>query len=178
VWRLTDIRRVFARSGPSPVTAADGVPENRYTVDVKPTVDKLTRNDSVYFTVRWSPMLPLDKHTVNWTIPSQAGLYEVYRNSDGRAMELVGRSRAYFGGLRNTLRGLIDTDSPYALNGELLDRTRDHWVRFALMDSSDDMDDILFFYAGRGEVQPEQSHSGRYRYVYVNEESVEEQPAQ
>jgi hypothetical protein len=137
---------------------------------VDTSIAKQTRGDSVYFTIRWSALTLLDKHIVTQRIPSQAGIYELYRDTGGRTPELIGRSRAYYGGLRNTLRGLIDPDTPYAFNGELLDQSRTHWTRYAMTESSDDMDDLLFFFADKEVPQPEQHHSGRYRYVYVKEE--------
>jgi hypothetical protein len=137
---------------------------------VEPGVAKSERGGSAYFTISWSPILQLDKRTVSNRIPSQAGIYEIYRDNGDRTPGLIGRSRAYYGGLRNTLRGLIDPDTPYAFNGELLDLKREHWVRFALLESSDDMDDLLFFFGGRNVELGEQNHSGRYRYIYVNEE--------
>ena len=117
-------------------------------------------------------MLPLTKDIVNGRVPSLPGIYEIYRDNDAREPELVGRSRAYYGGLRNTLRGLIDTISPYPLNGELLDLRAAHFVRYAIIDSSDDMDDILFFYAARSGGEDERDDSGRYEMIYLNEESL------
>ena len=137
-----------------------------------PQVVRKTKNDTAYFTVWWSPLLRLTKDVVTRIIPSQAGIYEIHRDDGGRAPELFGRSRAYYGGLRNTLRGLIDTLSPYPLNGELLDLTRDHFVRYALTRSSEDMDDVLYFYAIRGGNDEEVDDSGRFSMIYVKEESL------
>jgi hypothetical protein len=137
---------------------------------VEPDVLKSERRGSAYFTIRWSTILTLDRKTVRTVIPSRAGVYELFRDAGGRTPVLIGRSRAYYGGLRNTLRGLIDPDTPYAFNGELLDLKRDHWVRYTLIESSDDMDDLLFFFGERDSATSEPRHSGRYRYIYVNEE--------
>jgi hypothetical protein len=137
---------------------------------VEPSVTKQTRKESAYFSIYWSRLLALEKDTVIRQIPSTAGIYEVYRYDGGRTAQIIGRARAYYGGLRNTMRGLIDPISPYPLNGELLPKHEKFLVRFALMDSSEDMDDILYFFAGRDEFEdPEQEHSGRYQFVYVKE---------
>lgn len=121
--------------------------------------------------------MPLEKDVVVRKIPSEAGIYEVYRYDGGRTASMVGRSRAYYGGLRNTLRGLIDPISPYPLNGELLEEKVDHLVRYSLLESSRDMDDILYFFAGRDEYEdPDQEHSGRYEFIYVKEECPEPLP--
>ncbi len=133
-------------------------------------VSKLIRDGSAYFSIQWSRLLPLEKDVVIRKIPSTAGIYEIYRYDGGPTAEIIGRSRAYYGGLRNTLRGLIDPISPYPLNGVLLPDDERHLVRYSLTDSSDDMDDILFFFAGRDYYEdPEQEHSGKYEYIYVNE---------
>ena len=137
---------------------------------MEPEVTKLTRNDSAYFEIRWSRLVGLDKHTVIRKVPSTAGIFEIYRYNGGRTAQLSGRSRAYYGGLRNTLRGLIDPISPYPLNGELLPPDETHLVRYSLIESSDDMDDIMFFFAGRDDFEArDQDHSGRYQFVYVKE---------
>lgn len=118
-------------------------------------------------------MYPLDRRTVRGSIPSQAGVYEIYVDTGDRTPGLLGRAKAYYGGLRNTLRGLIDRDTPYPLNGVLLDLNRAHYARFALCESPEDMDDVLFFFAGRDEYQDRGADdSGRYEWIYLNEDSV------
>ncbi len=126
----------------------------------------------MYFTVWWSPMLPLTKQVISGRIPSLPGVFEIYRNAGARTPELVGRSRAYYGGLRNTFRGMIDSISPYPLNGELLDLTMPHFARYAVTPSSDDMDDILFFFAARVGMEDELDDSGRYEMIYLKEEDL------
>ncbi|MBU8913745.1 MAG: hypothetical protein KOO61_06940 [Spirochaetales bacterium] len=137
---------------------------------MEPSVSKQIRAGSAYFSIRWSRLLPLEKDVVIRKIPSTAGIYEVYRYAGGPTAEIIGRSRAYYGGLRNTLRGLIDPISPYPLNGELLPQNERHLVRYSLTESSEDMNDILFFFAGRDNCEdPDQEHSGRYQYIYVKD---------
>lgn len=136
----------------------------------EPSVSKRIRSGSAYFAIYWSRLVPLEKDTVIRKIPSAAGIFEIYRYEGGSTAEIIGRSRAYYGGLRNTLRGLIDPVSPYPLNGSPLPRDEQHLLRYALIESSDDMTDILYFFAGRDGFQGnDQEHSGRYRYVYVKE---------
>lgn len=139
---------------------------------MEPHVDKRTRDDSAYFTIWWSPVVPLTKQVIRGRIPSLPGLFEIYCDEGGRTPELVGRARAYYGGLRNTLRGLVDSISPYPLNGEILDRSRDHFARYAAIESPEDMDDILFFFASRAGLEDEYDDSGRYEEIFVKEESL------
>ena len=146
---------------------------------MEPTVEKLTREDSAYFAIRWSRLLYLEKDVVVRSIPSAPGIFEVYRYGGGPSASLIGRARAYYGGLRNTLRGLIDPISPYPLNGELLEEDVSHMVRYSLIESSDDMNDILYFFAGRDEFEDdEQEHSGRYEFIYVKELAPELEPGE
>jgi hypothetical protein len=139
---------------------------------VEPHVDKLTKDESAYFTVWWSALVPLTKRAIAGRVPSLPGIFEVYSDQRGRRPELVGRNRAYYGGLRNTFRGLIDSISPYPLNGELLDPRARHYGRYAILQSPDDMDDVLYFYAARSGDEDKFDDSGRYDYIYVNEHGL------
>jgi hypothetical protein len=139
---------------------------------VTPHVEKRIKDNTAYFTVWWSPLIRLEKDVIIRHVPSQSGIFEIYCNEGGRQPELVGRSRAYYGGLRNTLRGLVDTISPYPLNGELLDLEKTHFVRYALLRSYDDMDDVLFFFANRGVEDPDAEDSGRFEMIYLKEGSL------
>lgn len=67
---------------------------------------------------------------------------------------------------------MIDETSPYPLNGELLDQEKKHFVRYALLQSYDDMDDVLFFFANRGVIDDSADDSGRYEMIYVKEGSL------
>lgn len=144
---------------------------------MEPVVEKRTRAGSAYYSIHWSRLIPLSKEVVIGRIPSLAGIYEVYRYRGGPTARITGRSRAYYGGLRNTMRGLIDPVSPYPLNGELLDPDEEYLVRYSLISSSDDMNDILYFFANNPPV-PDQQHSGRYAYIYVNESAPEPEPGE
>lgn len=143
----------------------------RYTGRVDPRIDKRTRGANVYYTVYWSDAVRLDKHSVRTTVPSQSGLHEIYFQRTGSPLLLLGRDSAYYGGLRGTLRGLIDSISPKSLHGHLLPKDGELFVRYALCESLDDMRDILFFFATQRVPfrNTDSAHSGRYRYVYVKE---------
>ncbi len=113
----------------------------------------------------------MDKHVVRTTVPGQAGIYEIHHRPTGGVVSLLGRGSAYYGGLRGTLRALIDPSAPKGLYGRLLPRTGDLYVRYCLTESRDDMMDVLFFFAPQ-EVpfrDEEAEHSGRYEFVYVKE---------
>lgn len=114
----------------------------------------------------------MEKRVIRGQVPSLPGIYEIYKDEGGRTPELLGRDRAYYGGLRNTFRGLIDSISPYPFNGMPLDLSAAHYVRYAVISNTDDMDDVLFFYAARSGNEEERDDSGRYEMIYVKEESL------
>ena len=96
---------------------------------MEPEIQKMTRRDSVYFTIHWSPLLRLERRIVRSKVPSRSGIFEVYQDTGGREPEFVGRSHAFYGGLRHTLRAIADKESPAPLNGEILRRLRANGVR-------------------------------------------------
>jgi hypothetical protein len=137
---------------------------------VDPEVEKRVRGARGYFTVRWSELLPLDKATVTRKIPSQAGVFEVYELDPNKTLVLIGRAAAYYGGLRKSLRALIDEDRPTPLKGRLLPRDKQLFLRYSLTESRDDMADVLFFFSGEDEARTVQAdHSGRFRFIYLKE---------
>ncbi len=139
---------------------------------MEPHVSKRTRDKSAYFTIWWSPLVPMTRRIISGRVPSLPGVFEIYCDDGGRTPQLVGQSRAYYGGLRNTFRGLIDPTHPYPLNGEPLDLTMPHYARYALTPSPEDMTDILFYFAARVGREDEFDDSGRYDSIYVREEEL------
>ena len=137
---------------------------------MEPGITKREKDGSVYITIAWSPLTRLTKDIINRRIPSVPGVFEILVDDGGRQLELIGRARAYYGGLRNTLRGMIDTISPYAIDGLLLDRSKPHYARYAMIETQEDMDDVLYFY-GFKDGREDLDDSGRYEYIYLNEES-------
>ena len=139
---------------------------------MEPHVEKLERDNTAYFTLFWSPLLPMEKRLIRGRVPSLPGVFEIYRDEGGRNPELLGRDRAYYGGLRNTFRGLIDSISPYPLNGTLLDQSKMHFVRYAIVENPDDMDDVLYFFAAQEGREDDRDDSGRYEMIYLKEAAL------
>lgn len=139
---------------------------------MEPRLTKRTRGAKAYFTITWSDVCSLDKHTVRTSVPGQAGIFEVYHKPTDGVPMLLGRGSAYYGGIRGKLRALIDSVSPTGLHGRLLPTDGALYARYSLTESADDMMDVLFFFA----TQPvpfrdeEAEHSGRYDFVYVKEQ--------
>ncbi len=78
--------------------------------------------------------------------------------------------KSWYGGLRNEIRIRVDAELEKDAARRSILEDRDCWYRWSLLSSSDDMADLLFFYAetympGATTVRP----SGRYDHIYVNE---------
>lgn len=139
----------------------------------EPTILKRIRNQSAYFTVRWSRLWPAEKHLINDSVPSVGGIYELYLKDKNNTLNLLGRGRAYYAGLRNTLRDFTDPLFPRSLGGKPVPQDKDLVFRYSCTTSHEDMSDVLFFFAARtAESSREEAEpSGRYEMIYVNEVS-------
>ena len=150
----------------------------------EPVVTKQVKDQNAYFTVRWSRVLPADKRLINEKVPSVGGIFELYAVDKNNTLNLIGRGRAYYGGIRNTLRDFIDPLFPRTLGGTRVPHDAKLAFRYSCTASHEDMSDVLFFFAARaprrhdedsggepdtGESSTEVEPSGRYRIIYVNE---------
>lgn len=139
---------------------------------MKAVIEKKTRKKNVYFTISWSDFLPMEKHLINNKVPSIAGIFEVYYLDTNKTLRFIGRDRAYYGGLRNTLRQISDPALPSVVAMEAVPTDRPLYFRYSHVESQDDMDDLLYFLEQtRFSEQDVFDHSGRYTNIYVNEHS-------
>jgi hypothetical protein len=139
-------------------------------VDRKPIVKKLVKKKNAYFTVSWSRLKKSDKYEIIKSVPSEAGIYELYYMDDKDKLCLFYLGKSWYGGLRNELREKTDVDLEKDPARRAILDERDCWYRWSLISSSDDMADLLFFFAqtylpGNETVH----HSGRYDHIYVKE---------
>jgi hypothetical protein len=139
-------------------------------VDRKPVVHKLVRARDAYFTVSWSRLKKSDKYDIVKSVPSEAGIYELYYMDDRDKLCLFHLGKSWYGGLRNELRVRTDVELETDLARRAILEEHDSWYRWSLLSSSDDMADVLFFFAqtylpGNLTVH----HSGRYEHVFVKE---------
>lgn len=140
---------------------------------MNPTITKQTRNQDVYYTLQWSPILRASKATVIRSVPSVAGIFELYVVDQGGTPNLVRTRKAWYGGLRHALRELSDPTTCKDRRLLTLLKSRSLYFRYTTCDNSDDMNDVLSYLAT---VYPravgEYNGSGRFRDVYVKEEST------
>ena len=143
-------------------------------MDRKPVVLKVVDFDSVYFTIQWSRLRKSDKYEIVCSVPSEAGIYELYYMDDKGKLNLFHVAKSWYGGLRNEIRLRTDVELENDAVRKALLGKYDCWYRWSLLSSSDDMADILFFFAqthlpGTLSVH----HSGRYARIFVNEEDAD-----
>ena len=125
------------------------------------SVSREIRGGCVCYRIGWSPFIRMDRYLVHAVIPSESGVFQVFRNTGGR-LEMLMMDKAYYGGVRNRIRELIDPlyhgFNPY--KKEILDS--ECYVRYSLVSSHGDMEDILHFFT-------DQTPSGRFESVMVDE---------
>jgi hypothetical protein len=143
-------------------------------VDRKPVVQKLVRARDAYYTVSWSRLRKSDKYEIVRSVPSDAGIYELYYMDEKDKLCLFHVGKSWYGGLRNEIRLRTDKELENDAARRALLEEHDSWYRWSLLSSSDDMADILFFFAqtylpGTLSVH----HSGRYQRIYVKEQDAD-----
>lgn len=142
---------------------------------MEPGVRKMTKKDAAYFTLYWSRFLKADRSVINGMVPARGGVFEVYVLDQAKTLNLVTRRRAYYGGVRHTLRAITDPGSVnYVGHKHKLEPDR-LFFRFVLTDSYADMSDIMFFFSrGHGTApieEPEDTPepSGQYTHIFLKE---------
>ena len=139
----------------------------------KPVTAKLEDSrGSVYFTIVWSPLAKAEKYHIIKSVPSDAGIYELYSMDPKGKLNLFYFGKSWYGGLRNQLRFRTDPELETDLKRREVLSKYDCYFRYSLLGNNDDMTDVLFFFAqtyypGSTLYKP----SGRYENVFVKEES-------
>ena len=125
------------------------------------TILSRENNGIACFTVHWSPYILMDRFMIHGIVPSDGGIFQVFKKED-RKLEMIMVERAFYGGLRNRIRELIDPlymgYNPFRKEiqeGEC-------YVRYSLVNLQDDMDDLMHYFTGK-------PSTGRYTDILVNE---------
>jgi len=139
-------------------------------VDRRPSVNRLVRDRDVYYTIRWSALKKSDKYDIVRSVPSEAGIYEIYYMDDYEKLCLFHVGKSWYGGLRNEIRLRTDQELENDARRRSILAEHDSYYRWSLVSSSADMADILFFY-GRTYLpgMTIAKGSGRYERIFVNE---------
>jgi len=137
---------------------------------MEPSVKKEVNNDSAYYTIHWSKLKKADKYEIISNVPSVAGIFELYYEDKKKKLNLFFLSKAWYGGLRYTLRKRTDPEMENNPNRRKILNDFDCYYRYTLTESYKDMSDILFFFAktyfpGNSRIKT----SGRYQNIFVKE---------
>jgi len=124
----------------------------------------------VYYSVYWSRLSPVDRHEIHATVPSVAGVYELYYKDEKGKLVLFRLAMSWFSGVRVALREETDVE---IVKDEIQKRILDErpcFYRYCEMRTEPDMLDVLYFLERTYMVGSEEyHHSGRYDKIYVTE---------
>jgi hypothetical protein len=142
-------------------------------VKEKAVVKKLVDDESsVYFTIFWSPLEKCDKYDIISRVPSEAGIFELYSKDRWGKLNLFHLGKSWYGGLRNELRARTDPELETDAARRSLLENNDCYYRYSLISNSDDMTDILYFFANRYfPVSDTYKPSGNFATIFVKEVS-------
>lgn len=93
-------------------------------------------DSELHFTIRWSPWGLMDKWVIIRRVPSEAGLFQIWVKKQS-GLVLAASEWAYFGGLRNTLREIIDEMAPSGERLRAIIRNENAWFRFSTSSSKE-----------------------------------------
>ena len=79
-------------------------------MDREPVVSKITRGQDAYYTVSWSRLRKSDKYEIVKSVPSEAGIYELYYMDEKGKLCLFHVGKSWYGGLRNEIRLRTDAE--------------------------------------------------------------------
>ncbi len=133
-------------------------------------VKKLTDKDSVYYTIYWSRLKKTDKYEIISSVPSVAGIFELYYLDWKKKLNLFFVSKAWYGGLRNKIRKATDSELESDPARKHVLETFSIYYRYTAVNSYGDMSDIISFFSMTyfPHRTPVQS-SGRYKTISVTE---------
>lgn len=94
-------------------------------------IQREIRDEVLNYTVKWSPWGAMDRWVINRIVPSEAGLFQLWV-MEGRGLVLLTTEPTYYGGLRNSLREVIDDLAPSGNRLRGLISDRECWFRFSI----------------------------------------------
>lgn len=137
---------------------------------MEPEITKIEDAYTAFFTVRWSLLRKAEKYSITSTVPSMAGIFELYYMDEKKKLNLFYVGRVWIGGLRSRLRRLTDPTLELDDRRRAILETKDCYYRYSLSESFRDLTDVFFFFSNT--YFPHTSiaeHSGRYDTIYVKE---------
>ena len=116
---------------------------------------------ALYYTVHWSPWGSMDRWVINRLIPSEAGIFQLWVLK-GRSLLPLTTEPAYFGGVRNSLREIIDNLAPAGERLRKLISGRECWFRFSISSFREYLEDMKLWFSRK-------PYDGESREIYVRE---------
>ena len=139
---------------------------------MEPTVRRTIEEGSVYYILQWSRLKKADKYEIVRKVPAEPGLFELYFMDEKKKLNLFFVARAWYGGLRNSIRQFTDPElEKEAKRRAVLDKY-DCYYRYTVLHSFKDMTDILFFFSRT--YFPHKSDfqsTGRFINIFVEEKT-------
>lgn len=135
-------------------------PQSRIVMD-QYSITLEGKDQSAYFTVRWSPFIRLSKNRIRGGVPSEAGIFQLYSHRKA-SLELLGTYQAFYGGLRSTFLEILDEDCQIAFPDKEMLREEETYLRYSLSSSREDLSDILHHFTGS-------DGSGRFLEIMIVE---------
>ncbi len=138
---------------------------------MKYLISKEVDGKAAYYTIRWSPMAKADKYSILGSVPAMGGMAELYYMDAKGKLCLYMIARSYYGGLRASLRTATDpeTEKDEKRRAILMEHEDKIYYRYSLLESKDDMSDIMYFYLSTYLPHKRHKHSGRYDNIFVSE---------
>ncbi|MBN2875086.1 MAG: hypothetical protein JXM71_08320, partial [Spirochaetales bacterium] len=134
-------------------------------------IRKSVRAGDAFYTVRWSPIAKADKYAIIGSVPAMGGVAELYYKDEHGKLNLYLLARSYYGGLRATLRVATDpeTEKDERRRAVLIDHEDEIYYRWSLIESQDDMSDVIYFFMSTYSPTSRFDSSGRYDRIFVKE---------
>lgn len=133
-------------------------------------IEKKVQHNSAYYTIQWSRLQELEKYRVISSVPSVAGIFELYYRDFRKKLNLFFVSKAWFGGLRQSLRRYVEPELEPNRQRKVILESYPCYFRYSQIESAQDMADIFFFFSKTylpHKRPPEPS--GRYEDIFVEE---------
>ncbi len=112
-------------------------------------IQRELRGDDVLYIVDWSPWGSMDRWVINRRIPSEAGLFQLWIK-ESKNFALLLTEPTYYGGLRNSLREVIDEMAPSGNRLRKIIAERECLFRFSTCLSLDQLIELKDWFSDGG----------------------------
>ena len=139
-----------------------------------PGISLKEKGDEAYYYIKWSPLTIAERWTITNSVPSVAGVYEIYWMDDHKHLRMLSVGNTHYGGLRTEVRRLTDSELTLDAKTRKILEDEEIWYRYAPTDSAKVMADVVWFF--RSTYFPENpgvNHSGRFKKIFIKESEPE-----